>query len=112
MCEVMVNESLGTPLQRLAVMAPALLGPTCLNVSHANTLDSLTNISLLGGVNRIWCVLVGPRQIVGRAARAGSLMRDRGPTGRTRRAQNLVFTKHATRVCKWAVCAPSALPLT
>ena len=54
MCVAMLNNGAGFPLERLAVVAATLLGPTCLNVSHAITLAGLTNTTLEGGVDRIW----------------------------------------------------------
>lgn len=53
-CAAMLNTSVGDPVASLAAMAAAEFGPQCLNVSHANTIASLTDTSLEGGVGRIW----------------------------------------------------------
>lgn len=53
-CQIMLNASLGDPLDRLADLVGTVSGTTCINVSHANTIEGLTNTTLEGGVARIW----------------------------------------------------------
>lgn len=53
-CSVMLDESMGTPLDRLGALAHMAFGADCINVSHANTVQGLTNTTIEGGGSRIW----------------------------------------------------------
>ena len=72
-CEIMMNATLGQPLQRLikvnqvrnssfalslSLTTPLffqiVFGPQCLDVSYKNSMDALLNTTIEGGHNRIW----------------------------------------------------------
>ena len=50
----MTNTSLGTPLQRLVTLSAIQNENECVVVDHAAMLETLTNTTILGGVNRLW----------------------------------------------------------
>ena len=54
-CDTMRDETLGTPLQRLAAIAAAVT-PTggCVGGSYASAVAELTDVSLEGGTARVW----------------------------------------------------------
>ena len=48
----MLNSSASSPLERVAVLAAIDQGPSCIDVSYANYLTALLNISV--GGDRVW----------------------------------------------------------
>lgn len=55
-CGIMLNTSLGSVIDRLAVLVAIQNGPTCMDVSHDDDIATYTNTTLIGGQNRIWYV--------------------------------------------------------
>lgn len=50
----MLDESIGSPLQRLAYLSNLQNGGECVDVDHNQVIASLTNTTIEGGTGRVW----------------------------------------------------------
>ena len=53
-CYILLDDSIGSLLDRLALLVNISTGGECLDVSYDNYVAQLLNTTLMGGVERIW----------------------------------------------------------
>ena len=53
-CQIMLDTTLGTPLQRLAHLSALQNGNECVEVDHNQVVAALTNTTIEGGTGRVW----------------------------------------------------------